>query len=857
MSEALVGSSHWTVSVRSSGEVLAVRAGEAGLQMGFLGLPRSLGRTEIHGWLSELIAISSAATDPAPAAAGGSGVLPIPRSLHQALTGLLFLQAEVWAGPADRLPLTLVVVESGDRVALGWSGSGRVGVTRDGHPVESPWIVVRDDEGREARAVVFDAGAPMVVRAAWRGTGTNGEPAEGALEAEWAGWPSPTAPVGAAGSVDPPGALESLATDVLPGSVAVVAEATTGAVAGMSDIVAPTPEVASEPMAPAPEAVTPSREVAGEGSLDDIVGPEVPVEPKAPGLRQRSAWRIRGWLDRLAGPMTRAKTSESAAASPASESPAGESPVAEEPEASLPPCDLEPIAHDVPGVPDLLPEPAAVEPAPEEPTATALPTPEAPTAGAIEPVAAPAADESPDGSPGVGPAEPEAAPEEQATAQTETAEPPVEWVPLPAAEPVEAAEWVAGGEAPGEDASEESEAIEPAPAQRRRLHARRLEWPAEEDRRWLPRMPGRRSWVVGLVVVGLFAVGWALGRVDLGSGMRAMASGLDAIGIGPSRYQVDVTSRPAGAWIAVDGVDQARRTPTTLSLKPGRHRIGLSLSDEGGSSHEVSGKRGERVALDVALWGGLRIDAPAGSSPLTVMVDGMPHGYVPLLLDRLSPGIHRLQFSGPGVTPWEQTVEVHVNGTAAVLAQPVVSPPTGVLEVGARLSNEGGSEPLNGAAVRIDGRPRGVTPLRLELPRGPHSIRVSYGGEESAVQVIDLPGGNQRYATLDLGLDVDQPRLAASLAARVSLGTPTVLSATLQRARPGDVHEMWLHVRTPEGAWRRYPLSLLQGAQGLVGAVPFPTDVFDGGGRTSWYVSALSPTGDEYFTEIQSAQAAR
>jgi hypothetical protein len=852
MSEALVDSSHWTVSVRSIGEVLAVRAGEAGLQMGFLGLPRSLGRAEIHGWLSELIAISSAATDPALAADGGSGVLPIPRSLHQALTGLLFLQAEVWAGPADRLPLTLVVVESGDRVALGWSGSGRVGVTRDGHPVESPWIVVRDDEGREARAVVFDAGAPMVARAAWRGTGPNGEPAEGTLEAEWAGRPSPTAMVEAAGSVEPAGALESVAADALPESLAVVAEPTAEAVAGMSDMVASASEVASE------------------GNPDAIVAPapEVPVESKAPGLRQRSAWRIRGWLDRLAGPMTKAKTGEPAAASPA-----GESPAAEEPEASLPPCDLEPIAHDVPGVPDLLPEPEAVEPEPEEATATGLPTPETPAAVAIEPVAAPTADESPDVAPGVEPAESEAVPEEKAIAETVAVEPPVEWVPSPspaspAAGPAEAvevvevaegeaAEWIAGGEAPGEDASEEAEAIEPAPALRRRVHARRLEWPAEEDRRWVLRMPGRRSWVVGLVVVGLFAVGWALGRVDLGSGMRAMASGLDAIGIGPSRYQVDVTSRPAGAWIAVDGVDQARRTPTTLSLKPGRHRIGLSLSDEGGSSHEVNGKRGERVALDVALWGGLRIDAPAGSSPLTVTVDGMPHGYVPLLLDRLSPGIHRLQFSGPGVTPWEQTVEVHVNGTAAVLAQPVISPPTGVLEVGARLSNESGSEPLNGAAVRIDGRPRGVTPLRLELPRGPHSIRVSYGGEESAVQVIDLPGGNQRYATLDLGLDVDQPRLAASLAARVSLGTPTVLSATLQRARPGDVHEMWLHVRTPEGAWRRYPLSLLQGAQGLVGAVPFPTDVFDGGGRTSWYVSALSPTGDEYFTEIQSAQAAR
>ena len=137
-----------------------------------------------------------------------------------------------------------------------------------------------------------------------------------------------------------------------------------------------------------------------------------------------------------------------------------------------------------------------------------------------------------------------------------------------------------------------------------------------------------------------------------------------SIGLGPARYAVAVTSRPAGAWIAVDGVDQLRRTPATLSLDPGSHEVMLSFSPEGGSSHPVNGKRGERVSLDVALWGGLRIEAPAGGVPLTVMVDGQPQGYAPLVLDRLQPGIHRLQFSGPGVAPWEQTVEVHVNRTA-------------------------------------------------------------------------------------------------------------------------------------------------------------------------------------------------
>ena len=67
---------------------------------------------------------------------------------------------------------------------------------------------------------------------------------------------------------------------------------------------------------------------------------------------------------------------------------------------------------------------------------------------------------------------------------------------------------------------------------------------------------------------------------------------------------------------------------------------------------------------------------------------------------------------------------------------------------------------------------------------------------------------------------------------------------------------MWLHVRTPEGAWRRYPMTVMKATGGVVGVVVFPTVLFDARGKTIWYVSALAPTGDEYFTEMQPAVAA-
>jgi hypothetical protein len=442
--------------------------------------------------------------------------------------------------------------------------------------------------------------------------------------------------------------------------------------------------------------------------------------------------------------------------------------------------------------------------------------------------------------------------------EPESASPPAAEMAAPAPEP--ASEAGAGPDAFTLDAETEgitaeppAPVVTPAPLHR---PVRRPAWPDPEDVR-VPRRPlSRGTWLVAGIVVALFCAGWILGRLDLSGARRGLASALDAVGLGPARYELTVTSRPSGAWITVDGVDRALRTPATLPLKPGAHVVVLSLSGVGGSSHAVQGKRGERVALDVELWGTLRIIVPDGGVPVAVMVDGTPQGVAPLTVDRLSPGIHRLQFSGPGVAPWEQTVEVHVNGTAEVVAQPITSPPTGLLEVRATLSDEAGSEPLTGATVWIDGERRGVTPLKLELPRGPHSIRVHYHEDEAPIQVMDLPGGNERFATVDFGLIVDHPSLQSSLPGRVPLDRPTVVSASIDHAREGDVREMWLHVRTPEGAWRSYPMSVMKATGGVVGVAVFPSVLFDAHGRAAWYVSASTPTGDEYFTEIQAAQAA-
>jgi hypothetical protein len=239
---------------------------------------------------------------------------------------------------------------------------------------------------------------------------------------------------------------------------------------------------------------------------------------------------------------------------------------------------------------------------------------------------------------------------------------------------------------------------------------------------------------------------------------------------------------------------------------------------------------------------------------IAVTVDGEASGIAPIDIDSLAPGPHDVRFSGPGMDSWGQTVEIKVHETRQILARAVQSPATGVLVVRAISQDEAGSQAVNGVPVYIDGVMRGPTPLQLELPRGPHSIRASYRGETAPIQVIDLPGGNQRFADITFGSSFDAPRLSVTAPARIPNAVPALISVTVEGAVTSDVREMWLHVRTPEGSWRRYAMNLMRQAGSVVGAVVFPVAMFDAKGNAPYYASALTGQGDEYFTEIKTAQ---
>lgn len=392
------------------------------------------------------------------------------------------------------------------------------------------------------------------------------------------------------------------------------------------------------------------------------------------------------------------------------------------------------------------------------------------------------------------------------------------------------------------------------PAVREIGEKRRREWPAPaEEPQVRPRIT-RSTLALGAAVVVLFGAGWLVGSWQgQREGEPSMVErAFRAVGLGAPRFTAQLQTQPPGAWISVDGRELQRRTPADVELPPGEHQVTFSMPDLGEHVITVSGRKGERIPVDEPLHGSLEVVPADAAVPIQVSVDRKPLGYAPVTVESIEPGLHEVMFSGPGMPAWAQTVQVGIRRPAQVIAQPMTSPATGVLRVQATLDDEQGSSPLSGAQVFIDGELKGTTPLQIELQRGPHSIRVQWRGETAPIQVIDLPGGNQRFSTFAFGLDMEQPILRPVQPPRsIDARQPAVVSASLEGMSVNVVREAWLHVRTSEGLWRRSAMSVMRAPKGVVVSTVFPAHATEDQSAVRWYMSAVTLQGDEYFTDMQ------
>lgn len=833
--EAATDTRQWLVSARTRGELLATTARSKGIELVMVGVPAGYSAEEVESWLRDLMGMAAETANVEAAAS------PIPPLLHHLLTGLLFSHAELWDRGGAVAPTSMAFIRTAGEVAFGWVNGPTPELWIDDRRADVEWVRIRDPEGREACALAIDPAHRVRVHFGFGDAGVTVASVDGAWVPEVAATSPSAAPAESAG---------------VPGRAGSTISRAVGARA--STTIGPEVDVTPPPF----ELPDPARAREGEGWQVVYEGDALAPSPAAPS-RSRPWWAgVTEWISggRRSTPRadddwpqrTRAVPDHVPPSPEPAELTARTAPIEPVPGA----IELAPLAPEDPvgvrrAAKDAAPPMLQVESVHLETPASRRPALSPPPAASAPPVVAPAVSPAPTAAP-VKPkmvkvAPPPAAPAASAAA----ARPPA---------PVSAAAASATAPPPKlsaiELAFDDDSGLLSAPARAPR-RARTLDFPAPAapvDRPWWA-----KPWAWGAAVVVLFLMGWLLGNQNDRSldEPNGFVKALRAVGLAGARFETRVTSEPAGAWISVDGKDVARRTPATLQLTPGTHKIALSIADLGSATYDVRGVRGDHEKLDANLAGSLTVYAADGGIPVAVSLDGVARGLAPVTIDALEPGTHEVRFSGPGLQPWGRTVQVKIHETAELAARAVTSPATGVLVARAQWTDADGSEELKGATVWIDGERRGVTPLSLELPRGPHSVRIESRGEESSVQVIDLPGGNQRFANFELGLGIERPNVTVlGVPLHVRPDEPTMVSASVAGVHTSETRDMWLNVRQPDGTWRRTPMVMMNAAGGVVGTAVLTSSQLDAQGRTLFYVSASSPQGDDYFSEILTATAA-
>ncbi len=205
---------------------------------------------------------------------------------------------------------------------------------------------------------------------------------------------------------------------------------------------------------------------------------------------------------------------------------------------------------------------------------------------------------------------------------------------------------------------------------------------------------------------------------------------------------VNVESTPAGATVFLDTAEGTALGTTPLRrvrIPVGSHTLIYRLENHAEARQQVTIRRwNESFRQELRALGVLSITA--GSSEVegaAVRIDGVPQGQVPVRLT-VEPGRHLIQVGREGYVTFSQWAEV---AGGQVLTLPVImqreAPRTGSLLVAGDVS---------GAAITIDGTPRGTTPAVVDgLAEGQHTVVVepTEAGQNRFEQTVLITAGER------------------------------------------------------------------------------------------------------------------
>jgi hypothetical protein len=366
------------------------------------------------------------------------------------------------------------------------------------------------------------------------------------------------------------------------------------------------------------------------------------------------------------------------------------------------------------------------------------------------------------------------------------------------------------------------------------LHLVKLDKPA-------PRRPSRKGeflWGLAFGLLGALAVVLVLDHTGF-SGIPSSERGrpgADGGGGEPaSRSLVLAGFLPRGSSVFVDG--EAVDAETTdmgvrLEIEPSAQRLEVRGSNGPWWTTNLAVPATDADTLRPVLSGDLVVEVDKQGPTGELFVDGVRKGVAPGSAGDVPPGWHLVSIRSPqGDILFENGIEI-TPGDVSVLRVPPVPPrgKAGLVVRARRLSDEGLID-APGAAVFVDGKQEGVTPLELTLPAGHHSIRVETSPGAASVEAVFLEAGRSRYVDAQFGGE-DHLEVEVSPPLRAPAGSPVAVPVAV--AREGKA------VILREGA-----LQMIRAGQSETIPVPLVPSTSDPGVWVAVLPAALAAEGGE------------
>jgi hypothetical protein len=196
---------------------------------------------------------------------------------------------------------------------------------------------------------------------------------------------------------------------------------------------------------------------------------------------------------------------------------------------------------------------------------------------------------------------------------------------------------------------------------------------------------------------------------------------------------VKVSSMPPSAAVVLDdgkARQQRGRTPTQLTLPPGRYAVTVSVPGYIAQTQELEVREGVHPEVDFTLEKLSTLHIEADVAGAEVQIDDKPAGITPVQRE-LQAGLYSVRVAKPGFRAVTRQVRVNAGDQVSLMLSLPALPRERELEVRV--------EPPLPSQVAIDGHAAGAAPLAQRLVAGAHRLEVQSAAHLPYVGDVQVP----------------------------------------------------------------------------------------------------------------------